>query len=53
MNWTYSESFAGIGAWGKAIDRVTKRHGDTSELQWYAEIDKYASNAFAAIHDVS
>jgi len=50
-NWTYSESFAGIGAWGKAIQRVTKRHNDTCELKWYAEIDKYASNAFSAIHD--
>ena len=53
MNITYSESFAGIGAWGKAIRRVTERHNDTSELQWYAEIDKYASNAFSAIHGVS
>lgn len=53
MKIKYSESFAGIGAWGKAIQRVTERHGDTCELQWYAEIDKYASNAFAAIHDVS
>ena len=53
MNWKYSESFAGIGAWGKAIKQVTKNHGDTCELKWYAEIDKYASNAFSAIHDVS
>lgn len=53
MKWTYSESFAGIGAWGKSIKRVTKRHNDTCELKWYAEIDKYASNAFAAIHDES
>ena len=53
MNWTYSESFAGIGAWGKAIQRVTKRHNDTCELKWYAEIDKYASNAFSAIHKES
>lgn len=53
MNWKYSESFAGIGAWGKAIQIVTERHNDTSELQWYAEIDKYASNAFSAIHGVS
>ena len=53
VNWKFSESFAGIGAWGKAIERVTERHNDTCELQWYAEIDKYASNAFAAIHDIS
>ena len=53
MNWTFSESFAGIGAWGKAINRVTKKHNDTCELKWYAEIDKYASNSFAAIHNVS
>ena len=53
MNWTFSESFAGIGAWGKAINRVTKKHNDTCELKWYAKIDKYASNSFAAIHNVS
>lgn len=53
MNFTHSESFAGIGAWGKALERVTERHSDTSELKWYAEWDKYASNAFAAIHGIS
>lgn len=53
MKTTSAEIFAGIGAWGKALDRVTKRHGDTHELKYYFEIDKYASNAFAAIHGVS
>ena len=51
MNWNYSESFAGIGAWGKAIKRVSERHEDTCELKWFAEIDKYAINSFCAIHD--
>jgi len=51
MNWNYSESFAGIGAWGKAIKRVSERHDDTCELKWFAEIDKYAINSFCAIHD--
>ena len=53
MNITFSESFAGIGAWGKAIERVTARHNDTCELKYYFEFDKYASNAFSAIHGVS
>jgi len=53
MNWNYSESFAGIGAWGKAIKRVSERHEDTCELKWFAEIDKYAINSFCAIHDES
>lgn len=53
MHITYSESFAGIGAWGKALKRVMARHNGTCELKWYAEIDKYASNAFAAVHGES
>lgn len=52
MKWTYAECFAGIGAWGKAIERVSKKHNDTCELQYYYEIDAKASNAFAAIHNV-
>lgn len=53
INYTSAECFAGIGAWGKALDRVTKKHKDTHELKFYFEFDKYASNAFAAIHDVT
>lgn len=53
MNWSYSEAFAGIGAWGKAIKIVTERHNDTCTLKRYWEIDKYASNAFSAIHGES
>ena len=53
MNTTYSESFAGIGAWGKAIKEVTARHEDTCSLKYYFEIDKYASNAFAAVQGES
>ncbi len=53
MNYTYSEAFGGIGAWGKAMKIVTERHGDTCELKRFWEIDKYASNAFSAIHEVS
>lgn len=50
LHFNYSESFAGMGAWGKAINRVTKRHNDTCELKFYYEFDKYASNTFSAIH---
>lgn len=53
MHITYSESFAGIGAWGKAMHRVLKKHGDTGELKWYAEIEEKASNSFAAVQQVS
>ena len=53
MNYTYAEYFAGIGAPGKAIKRTTERHGDTCEFVYGFEIDKYARNAFAAIHEVS
>jgi len=53
MNWRYSESFAGIGALGKAIHRVANRHGDSAELQWYSEIENHVSEQFAAIHGVS
>lgn len=53
MVWTSYEAFAGIGAWGKALERVTARHGDTHEVKGYWEFDKYASNAFAAVHNVS
>jgi len=49
----YSESFAGMGAWGKAIKQVTENHGDICELKWYSEINKYASNSFSAIHEIS
>lgn len=52
MHITYSESFAGIGAWGKAIQRVTQKHNDTCELKFYYEFDKFASNSFAAIHEI-
>lgn len=53
MKWTSYEAFAGIGAWGKALERVSARHGDSHKLLGYWEFDKYASNAFAAIHGVS
>ncbi len=43
------EGLAGIGAWGRSLKYLDIPH----KLQWYYEIDKYASNAFAAIHDVS
>ena len=46
MNITFSESFAGIGAWGKALRRVTERHNDDCTLKYYFEFDKYASDAF-------
>lgn len=52
MNYKYAEYFLGIGAPGKAIHRVTKRHGDTCEFVYGFEIDKYARNAFCAIHGI-
>lgn len=52
MNIKYAEYFLGIGAPGKAMQRVTKRHGDTCKFVYGFEIDKYARNAFCAIHDV-
>lgn len=51
MNWTYAELFGGIGAPGKGFKRACDRHGDTCELKYYFEFDKYASNAYCAIHD--
>lgn len=53
MKWTYAEYFLGIGAPGKAIHRVTARHGDEAEFVYGFEIDKYARNAFCAIHGVN
>jgi DNA (cytosine-5)-methyltransferase 1 len=50
MDYTYAEYFAGIGAPGKAFKRVTERHGDTCKLVYGFEIDKYARNAYCAIH---
>ena len=52
MHITYAEYFLGIGAPGKAIHRVTSRHNDTCEFVYGFEIDKYAINAFCAIHGV-
>ena len=40
--------FSGIGAFEKALDRL----GVDYELEGYSEIDKYASKAYALIHDV-
>lgn len=39
--------FSGIGAFEKAFDRL----GVDYELEGYSEIDKYASQAYALIHD--
>lgn len=50
MNYTYAEYFLGIGAPGKGFKRVTERHGDTCTFVYGFEIDKYARNAYAAIH---
>jgi len=52
MHIKYAEYFLGIGAPGKAIQRVATRHGDTCEFVYGFEIDKYARNAFSAIHGV-
>jgi DNA (cytosine-5)-methyltransferase 1 len=52
MEITYAEYFLGIGAPGKGIKRVTERHGDTCRFIYGFEIDKYARNSFAAIHNV-
>lgn len=41
--------FSGIGAFEQALDNL----GLPYELVGYCEIDKYASKAYAAIHDVS
>ena len=41
--------FSGIGAFEKALDRIGAKY----ELVNYCEIDKYASAAYAAVHDVS
>jgi len=53
MNYTSYEAFGGIGAWGKALERVTARHNDQHKLLGYWEFDKYASNAFAVIHKIN
>lgn len=52
MKIKYAEYFAGIGAPGKALQNVTKKHGDTCEFVYGFEIDKYARNAFCAIHGI-
>lgn len=51
MKYTYAEYFLGIGAPGKAIKRVTSRHNDICEFKYGFENDKYARNAYVAIHD--
>ena len=52
MKWTYAEYFLGIGSPGKAMHRVTERHSDTCKFVYGFEIDKYARNAFCAVHGV-
>ena len=41
--------FSGIGAFEKALENLNIDH----EVVGYSEIDKYASNAYSAIHDIS
>lgn len=53
MEYTYYSAFGGVDAWGKALQRVVERHNDQCKMLGYWEQDKYASNALAAIHDVS
>ena len=43
------ELFAGIGAWSKALDRLAIPY----ELAGFAEINKYATQSYCAIHGVS
>lgn len=41
--------FSGIGAFEKALENIEVEH----EIINYCEIDKYASHAYSAIHDIS
>lgn len=50
MEITYAEYFAGIGAPGKALKRVTAKHGDTCKMIYGFEIDKYARTSYCGIH---
>ena len=40
-------TFSGIGAFEKGLDKI----GQPYELYGYSEIDKYASEAYALIHN--
>lgn len=43
------EAFAGIGAWGKALTRLGIPH----EIVGFSEINKYAIQAYCALHGIS
>lgn len=45
----YFSLFSGIGSFEKALDRIGVKY----KLVNYCEIDKHASKAYAAVHDVS
>lgn len=45
--YTFFSAFSGIGAFEKAFDKI----GQPYELYGYSEIDKYASKAYALIHN--
>lgn len=46
MTITIGSAFSGIGAWEKALTDLSIPH----ELQWFFEVDPYASVAYSAIH---